>query len=60
MPEHASFLYSRNVLALFDHLVHNGELTIDPNDEITRAVMVTRDGEIINDALKSRLSGVGS
>jgi H+-translocating NAD(P) transhydrogenase subunit alpha len=60
MPEHASFLYARNVLAFFDHLVHNGELTIDPNDEITRAVMVTRDGEVVNDALKSRLSGVGS
>jgi H+-translocating NAD(P) transhydrogenase subunit alpha len=60
MPEHASFLYARNVLALFNHLVHNGELTIDAGDEITRAVMLTRNGEIVNDALKSRLSGVGS
>jgi H+-translocating NAD(P) transhydrogenase subunit alpha len=60
MPEHASFLYARNVLALFDHLVNNGQLAIDANDEITRAVMVTRDGEIVNDALKSRLSGVRS
>lgn len=60
MPEHASFLYARNVLALFDHLVRNAELKLDTNDEITRAVTVTRDGTIVNQAVKSRLAGVGS
>jgi H+-translocating NAD(P) transhydrogenase subunit alpha len=60
MAEHASFLYARNVFALFDHLVKNGQLTVDPNDEITRGVTVTRDGAIVNDAVKSRLTGVSS
>lgn len=60
MPNHASFLYSRNVLALFDHLVKNGELNVDPSDEITRGITVTRDGAIVNEAVKARLTGVTS
>ena len=58
MPTHASFLYARNVLALFDHLVKNGELKVDMADEITKGVTVTRDGAIVNDAVKARLTGV--
>jgi NAD(P) transhydrogenase subunit alpha len=57
MPLHASQLYAKNVLALFDHLVHKGELTIDMSDEITRGVTVTRDGAITNDAVKAQLAG---
>jgi H+-translocating NAD(P) transhydrogenase subunit alpha len=60
MPLHASQLYAKNVLALFDHLVHDGKLTIDMNEEITRGVTVTRDGDVTNDAVKARLSGVGA
>ena len=60
MPQHASFLYARNVLALFDHLVRSGELKVDMEDEITRGVTVTRDGAIVNEAVKSRLAGARS
>lgn len=60
MPAHASQLYAKNVLALFDHLVRGGELTIDMQDEITRGVTVTRDGEVLNEAVKARLAGVGA
>jgi len=60
MPMHASQLYARNVLALVDHLVRGGQLVIDMNDEITRGVTVTRDGEVTNDAVKARLAGGGA
>ena len=60
MPLHASQLYAKNVLALFDHLVKDGSLRIDMEDEITRGVVVTRDGQITNDAVKARLAGGGS
>jgi H+-translocating NAD(P) transhydrogenase subunit alpha len=42
MPFHASQLYSRNVLALLQHLAPNGELTLDWDDEITSSACVTR------------------
>jgi NAD(P) transhydrogenase subunit alpha len=60
MPFHASQLYSKNVLALFDHLVRKGELQIDQSDEITCGVTVTHEGAILNEAVKARLAGVGA
>ena len=46
MPFHASQLYSRNVLALLQHLAPEGELTLDWEDEITSATCVTRREEV--------------
>jgi NAD(P) transhydrogenase subunit alpha len=46
MPFHASQLYSRNVLALLQHLAPEGELKLDWEDEITSAACVTRKEEV--------------
>ena len=43
MPHHASQLYARNVSALLGHLVDDGELRLDYDDEITAAACVTRE-----------------
>jgi len=45
MATHASQLYSRNVSALLRHLVVDGELTLDWDDEITAGACVTRRDE---------------
>ncbi len=42
MAFHASQLYSRNVVALLQHLAPGGELTLDFEDEITAGACVTR------------------
>jgi len=60
MPLHASQLYAKNVFALFEHLVKDGSLRVDMDDEITRGVTVTRDGQVTNDAVKARLTGGGA
>ena len=44
MPQHASQMYSRNVQSLLQHLVKDGELVLDFEDEITRETCVARDG----------------
>jgi len=46
MPFHASQLYSRNVLALLQHLAPEGELNLDWEDEITSSACVTRKEEV--------------
>jgi len=45
MPVHASQMFSRNVLTLVQHLIKNAALVIDPNDEITRAMLLTYRGQ---------------
>jgi proton-translocating NAD(P)+ transhydrogenase subunit alpha len=46
MPAHASQLYSKNVAALLDLLVQDGELRLDFEDEIIAGACVTRRKEV--------------
>jgi NAD(P) transhydrogenase subunit alpha len=46
LPVHASQMYSRNVSALLLHLVKDGALRFDFDDEITRETCVTHDGRV--------------
>lgn len=48
VPYHASQMYARNLTAFLTHLVKQGKLTLNLEDEITRDTLVTRSGEIVN------------
>lgn len=48
VPYHASQMYGRNVSAFLLHLVREGKLNLDLNDEIIRSTLVTRGGELVN------------
>src|ERR1700730_7371638 len=52
MPLHASQLYARNVANLLLHLVKDGAITLDFQDEITKGSCVTHGGEIVNERAK--------
>jgi NAD(P) transhydrogenase subunit alpha len=43
MPEHASELYSKNITALLELLVKDGQLAPDFDDEVVAAACVTRE-----------------
>jgi NAD(P) transhydrogenase subunit alpha len=49
LPEHASALFARNVLALLELLVgEDGQLHLDFEDEIVAGACVVREGEIVH------------
>ncbi len=49
MPVHASQMYSRNVLTFLLHLLRDGELVVDLEDEITRETCVTYEGRVLKE-----------
>jgi NAD(P) transhydrogenase subunit alpha len=53
MPQHASMMYSRNILALLQHLVKDGALALDVADEITRGCLVTHAGEVVHERARA-------
>jgi NAD(P) transhydrogenase subunit alpha len=53
MPLHASQLYSRNVAALLDVLVKDGNLTLDRSDEIVRDTLLTANGEVLHEPTRT-------
>ena len=60
MPEHASALYARNVLALLELMLdESGELALDFDDAIIAGACIVRDGEIVNEAARA-LAQVGA
>ncbi len=46
IPVHASQMLSRNVLTLLQHLIKDGALKVDVEDEITGAMAVTHQGAV--------------
>ena len=56
MPTGASSSYARNVSALLRHLVVDGKLTIDLDDEIQRGVVITHDGQVVHAATRALLT----
>ena len=48
LPGEASALYARNVAELFALLVVDGAVSVDVEDEVVGATLLTRDGEIVH------------
>jgi NAD(P) transhydrogenase subunit alpha len=48
VPYHASSLYARNITAFLQHMVKDGKLQLDLQDEIIRETLVTQGGEVVN------------
>jgi H+-translocating NAD(P) transhydrogenase subunit alpha len=48
-PFHASQMYAKNITTFLLHMVNKeGKLEIDPEDEIVRETLLTRDGEVVH------------
>ena len=56
MPLTTSQLYARNVANLLLHLVKNGVLALDLQDDITKGACVTHGGEIVNERAKQTVA----
>jgi NAD(P) transhydrogenase subunit alpha len=56
MALHASQLYARNVTHLLQHLISNGKVKLDLEDEITRGCCVTHDGQVVNERVRQLMS----
>jgi H+-translocating NAD(P) transhydrogenase subunit alpha len=52
MPDHASSLYARNIQALLELMVKEGELSLDFEDEVIAGACITRDGQIVHEGAK--------
>lgn len=55
VPAHASQMYAKNIAAFLLHLVNNGALQLDLEDEITRETLLTREGEVVHARIREAL-----
>ena len=55
VPYHASQMYAKNITTFLLHLVKDGAVTIDANDEITRDTLIAQSGEVVNPRVRAAL-----
>ena len=48
VPNHASLMFAKNVVTFLTHLVKDGQIVINTDDEITRETLVTRGGKVVH------------
>jgi NAD(P) transhydrogenase subunit alpha len=60
VPYHASQMYSKNISTFLLHLVKDGQLQIQRDDEITRETLLTMDGEVVHQRVREALGLVAA
>lgn len=60
VPVHASQMYAKNLINLFNNLYKNPETGLDFNDEITKGACMTHDGKIMNEMVRNAVQNGGS
>ena len=56
VPYHASQMYGRNITAFLTHLVKDGKVRVDLEDEIIRETLLTHGGEVVNQRVREFFS----
>ena len=57
IPFHASQMYAKNIQTFLIHLVKEGKLQVNLEDEITAGTLITKDGQVVHPQVKALLSG---
>ena len=57
IPAHASQMYAKNLVTFLKHLLDEGEIQLDLEDEITQGALLTHEGAIANEAVRARAEG---
>ena len=60
MPAGASAFYARNISALLLGMVKDGALNLDFEDEVTKATVITRDGQVVSEPVAKLLNPGGA
>jgi NAD(P) transhydrogenase subunit alpha len=55
LPQHASEMYARTVTSFLAHLLKNGSIQLDLDDELTRGPLVTHEGAVVHQAVKASI-----
>jgi NAD(P) transhydrogenase subunit alpha len=55
VPYHASQMYAKNITSFLLHLLKNGKLSLDLEDEITRETLVAQGGKVVHPRVRKIL-----
>jgi len=56
LPTHASQMYSKNVITFICHLLKDGKIELDLEDEITKGTLVAHEGKVVHPMVLDAIS----
>jgi len=56
VPTHSSDMYSKNILALIQHIGKEGKIELNLEDEIVQGSLISHNGEVFNQRIKDLLN----
>lgn len=56
IPTSSTWMFAHNVYNLVNYLVKDGQINLDLNDEITRSILVTHQGEIVHEGTREAMN----
>jgi NAD(P) transhydrogenase subunit alpha len=56
LPEHASLMFARNAATFVEELIADGELKVDADNAVVAGTLITRDGRIVHEAVRTALT----
>ncbi|HVA95426.1 MAG TPA: Re/Si-specific NAD(P)(+) transhydrogenase subunit alpha [Candidatus Dormibacteraeota bacterium] len=56
VPYHASQMYAKNITAFLLHMMKDGKLQLNREDEIVKSTLVTQGGEVVNSRIREFFS----
>ncbi len=59
MPASASQFYARNISSLLLNMIKDGALSLDFDEEVTRATVITHGGSVVSEAVRKLLAPAG-
>jgi len=60
IPFNASQMYSRNLVTFLGHLVEEGRIELDLEDELTQGPLLSHEGRVANDRVRALVEGEGT
>jgi NAD(P) transhydrogenase subunit alpha len=57
IPAHASQMYAKNLVTFLKHLLSDGRIELDLEDEITSGALLTHEGAITNEMIRAKAEG---
>ena len=58
IPYHASQMYGKNIATFLKHLIKDGRLALNRDDEIVRETLVTCDGEVVHPRVRETMGAL--
>lgn len=55
IPTSSTWMFAHNVYNLVNYLVRDGRVVLDTDDEITRSILVTHEGEIVHEGAREAM-----